>query len=121
MSPSRRRLRLTKSSRHASPTTDIAVRMVWAGIRREKGSAKKRKTPTLTKLIRKMIATIPDNLLGTRDRALLLLGYAGGFRRAELVGLHVSDLELADEGSLAYRPPYYRGIESREFGKKSRV
>jgi site-specific recombinase XerD len=30
-----------------------------------------------------------------RDRALLLLGFAGAFRRSELVGLDVADLEFA--------------------------
>ena len=37
-----------------------------------------------------MLAQLPDNLLGTRDRALLLLGFAGAFRRSELVGLDVT-------------------------------
>ncbi len=37
-----------------------------------------------------MLAQLPDSLLGTRDRPLLLLGFAGAFRRSELVGLDVA-------------------------------
>ena len=40
----------------------------------------------------------PDTLTGKRDRALLLLGFAGAFRRAELVALTVADLVFADDG-----------------------
>lgn len=37
--------------------------------------------------LRDMIATLPHDLRGLRDRALLLLGFAGGLRRSEIVGL----------------------------------
>jgi integrase len=39
----------------------------------------------------------PDTLRGARDRAVLLLGFAGAFRRSELVALNVSDLEETEE------------------------
>ena len=40
---------------------------------------------------------LDDGLIGIRDRALLLVGYAGGFRRSELAGLDVEDVtETAD-------------------------
>ena len=45
-----------------------------------------------------MVATLPDNLLGLRDRALLLIGFAGAFRRSELVSLDVEDVEECAEG-----------------------
>jgi site-specific recombinase XerC len=32
---------------------------------------------------------LPDTLIGVRDRALILVGFAGAFRRSELVGLDV--------------------------------
>ena len=56
------------------------------------------KTPTLTEAIRLMIRAIPDSLLGCRDRALLLVGFAGAFRRSELVSLDVEDLAFEREG-----------------------
>ena len=40
-----------------------------------------------------MIAELPQNLQGLRDRALLLAGFAGGFRRSELAALRVEDLQ----------------------------
>jgi integrase len=44
-----------------------------------------------------MLDACPDTLKGKRDRALLALGFAGAFRRSELVALNVTDLaEVAD-------------------------
>jgi site-specific recombinase XerD len=45
-----------------------------------------------------MLAGLPDTLLGCRDRALLLVGFAGAFRRSELVALHLEDIESSREG-----------------------
>ena len=41
---------------------------------------------------------IGDSLKDVRDRALLLIGFAGGFRRSELVGLDVADIEHVRQG-----------------------
>lgn len=81
-----------------SPNKHPQVRLVWAGIRREKGTAQAHMKPALTKHIRAMVSHLPDSLLGARDRALLLLEFAGAMRRSDLVGLDVTDLALADEG-----------------------
>lgn len=70
-----------------SPTKNEAVRSVLKGIRRTPGTAPAGKAPLLAADIREMVAGLPDSLLGCRDRALLLLGFAGAFRRSELVGL----------------------------------
>jgi integrase len=45
-----------------------------------------------------MIERLPLSLQGTRDRALLLVGFAGAFRRSELVGLDIADLEFGRDG-----------------------
>jgi site-specific recombinase XerD len=45
-----------------------------------------------------MVTQAPNNLKGLRDRALLLLGFAGAFRRSELVALDVADLQFCDGG-----------------------
>jgi integrase len=76
----------------------MEVRAVMAGIKRERGSAQTGKAPVLTDDIRLMVSTLQDNLIGVRDRALLLLGFAGAFRRSELVGLDVEDLVISREG-----------------------
>lgn len=81
-----------------TPTKHAAVKTVWAGIRRAEGTAQEGKAPVLTADIRAMVATLPDGLLGIRDRALLLLGFAGAFRRSELMGLNVEDVISSHEG-----------------------
>jgi site-specific recombinase XerD len=45
-----------------------------------------------------MALSVPEGLRGNRDRALLLLGFAGAFRRSELVALDVADLEETEDG-----------------------
>jgi site-specific recombinase XerD len=45
-----------------------------------------------------MALSAPDGLKGLRDRALLLFGFAGAFRRSELVALDVADLEETEDG-----------------------
>jgi integrase len=45
-----------------------------------------------------MLALCPDSMIGKRDRALLALGFAGAFRRSELVALQVEDLVETPDG-----------------------
>jgi integrase len=45
-----------------------------------------------------MVAATPDNIIGLRDRALLLVGFAAALRRSELVGLDVADLKQSKAG-----------------------
>lgn len=56
------------------------------------------KAPALTQDVLAMLSHVTGCLLGQRDRALLLVGFAGAFRRSELVVLEVEDLELTDDG-----------------------
>jgi site-specific recombinase XerD len=97
----RRLATITEAHRAAglvSPNKSAQVRLVWAGIRREKGVAQNHKKPVLTKHIREMVENLPDGPLGVRDRALILLGYAGAMRRSELVGLDIGDVSVSEEG-----------------------
>jgi integrase len=45
-----------------------------------------------------MINATDDGLIGLRDRALILLGFAGAFRRSELVGLDFEDCAFGKDG-----------------------
>jgi site-specific recombinase XerD len=83
---------------HETPTTAAPVRLVWAGIRRAKGIEQQGKAPAITAEIGRMVDTLDDRLIGTRDRALLLIGFAGAFRRSELVGLDVRDVHSGHDG-----------------------
>jgi integrase len=83
---------------HESPTGEAVVRRVWRGIRRAKGVAPSRKAPVLTADIRCIVAGLGEDLTARRDRALLLIGFAGALRRSELVALDVADIEENGEG-----------------------
>jgi integrase len=90
-----------KAAGHPSPTTDPGVRQVWRGIVRSHGRRPHEATPTGTDTVRQVLEHLDDSVCGRRDRALLLLAYAGAFRRSELVALDVADIEEVDEGLIA--------------------
>src|ERR671933_1751574 len=54
--------------------------------------------PAVVGDLKLMLEKVPSTRVGLRDRALLLLGFAGAFRRSELIGLDVADLEFARAG-----------------------
>jgi site-specific recombinase XerD len=82
----------------ANPVEDKLVRTLMAGIRRVKGTAQKGKEPLSAELLRKMFSRMPEDLRSARDRALLLVGFAGAFRRGELVRLRYEDICFRKEG-----------------------
>ena len=65
------------------------VAMVLAGIKRKHARPPVQKEAILPEDILAMVATLPFDLRGLRDRAILLLGYAGGLRRSEIVSFDV--------------------------------
>lgn len=84
---------------HQSPTQDMQVKTIWAGIRRAKSTAQRQVAPVVTEHLRAIVGALQlDTLAGLRDRALLLVGFIGAFRRSELVGLNVEDLTPTAEG-----------------------
>jgi integrase len=89
---------------YADPTKDPRVRDTVAGIRRTLRVEPERKKPLTIELVRELVATLPDDLHGRRDRALILFGLAGGLRRSELVGLDVEHLVREPEGIVAHLP-----------------
>ena len=87
-----------KAAGHPSPTTDEAVRLVHAGIRRTHGVAPRQVRPVVTEDLRHMVTTCRDDPGGMRDRALLLMGFAAALRRSELVALDAGDVEKTKDG-----------------------
>lgn len=87
-----------RAGRFPSPTEDAEVQAVWAGIRHEHGTAPGVADPISVPLLRTMIARLPTGARGTRDRALLLVGFAAALRRSELVALDVPDVDERHEG-----------------------
>ncbi len=86
-----------KLAGHDSPVT-APVHEVMKGIRRELGVAPRQKTPVLPPELRAMTGQVREGLRGLRDAALLVLGFAGAFRRSELVAINVEDLSFTTEG-----------------------
>jgi integrase len=79
---------------------NLAVGETLKGIRRMHGSAQMGKRPLLTADLRAMVEHLAGGPIATRDRALLLMGFAGGFRRSELAALRVEDVDETEEGLL---------------------
>jgi integrase len=75
-----------------------AVSSVWQGIRRTHGAAQNAKAPVLVEDLRRMVDNLRPGVIGTRDRALLLVGFAGAFRRSELVALNADDVQFTSDG-----------------------
>ena len=80
------------------PTNSEAVKATLRGIRRTARSVPARKAPATADRIVAMVNKADSDPKGVRDRALLLLGFAGAFRRSELVALNTEDLQFCDGG-----------------------
>lgn len=84
---------------HPNPCEAEVVRATLKGIERNFGSRHESKAPATRERIEAMVnACAPDTLEGLRTRAILLIGYAGAFRRSEIVALHMADLKWSNEG-----------------------
>mgnify|MGYP001261724592 CR=1 FL=1 len=72
------------------------------GIKRRKGTYQKAKKPILINDLKHIINVInkenEPEIKKLRNKALLLLGFSGGFRRNELVSLDYEDIEFVFEG-----------------------
>jgi len=83
-------------------TKHPVIRENLLGIKRLKGSNQKAKKPILINDLKQIIDVINKlnikEIRKTRDKALILIGFAGGFRRSELVALEIDDIEFVREG-----------------------
>jgi site-specific recombinase XerD len=88
-----------RGARVAVPTDAIEVVETVRGLRRDWGKPPARKAPALDEDVQHMVDTIDlRTLQGLRDRAVLLVGFAGGLRRSELVAIDVEDFTVRPEG-----------------------
>ena len=91
------------ASKHATekletPTNHPLVKKLLRRYSRSRGTAEKKKDALTIERLPAILMAMPDDLPALRDRALLLLGYAGAFRRSELVALDVADLRFTSAG-----------------------
>lgn len=87
-----------RASGYPSQTGHPAIKELLRGMSRKLGTPPRPVEALLSEDIRRMIHALPDTLISARDRALILIGFAGAFRRSELVGLDVEDVSYRDEG-----------------------
>lgn len=85
--------RFTQAHR-ASPAQHPTVRATLRGLSRLMNTAPRRVKALREEDVRAMIARCPDSVIGTRDAALLALGFAAALRRSELCALRVDDVTL---------------------------
>jgi hypothetical protein len=93
---SRRRLRHADRRREGQGSA--------SGIRRTIGAAPIRKKPATSDLVLGMVGGKGRSLRELRDRAILLLGFAGAFRRSELVALNVEEQRDSARGQMQKLP-----------------
>lgn len=91
------------SQGYVSPVDSELVRATLRGIRRIHGSAQRQVTPAIKEDILAMVGSL-TGIKGIRDRALLLIGFSGAFRRSELVSLTVENVEFAKQGLVINLP-----------------
>ncbi len=85
---------------HETPTRSATVRLIMQGIRRTHAPAQgvRKVMPAVTSVIARIVEPLTGSLIDVRDRALLLIGFAGAFRRSELAELRLADLTETEDG-----------------------
>ncbi len=102
--------RMHRAASVPNPVEHAMVRRVWRGMQRRLGTAPQKKTALRSAQLKVLLDAIDVDapgragLAAARDRALLLVGFAGAFRRAELAGIDVADLTW-EAGGLVIRLP----------------
>jgi len=93
---------LHKTKGHYIDTKHPIIMENLMGIKRTNGSNQKGKKPLLINDLKKLINAIDQSnekdKRKIRDKALILIGFSGGFRRSELVDIQYEDLEFVSEG-----------------------
>ena len=90
-----------KLSGHYIDTKHPMITENLMGIKRAKGSYQKAKKPILINELKSIINVIDEDQNEKRkakNRALILIGFAGGFRRSELVAILFEDIDFVPEG-----------------------
>jgi integrase len=88
-----------------TPTDDRQLKTLLEGISREKGVRQKQAPAFTLAYFKRVLQSIDtERLDGVRDRALLLLGLAGAFRRDELASLDLAHLRFDEDGLVVELP-----------------
>jgi integrase len=85
-----------------NPCKSILVRSTMNGIKRLRGVAQKQAKALVKEDLFAVLDAMGSTIKDARDRALLLIGFAGAFRRSELIGLDISDVERVRQGVILH-------------------
>lgn len=80
------------------------IRETLSGIGRTHGKPVRPAAALTSVEIRRLIGTCAEDLRGLRDRALFLVGFAGAFRRSELVGIDYRHLRFEPDAVVIHLP-----------------
>jgi site-specific recombinase XerC len=81
-----------------NPTHDDLIRITLRGIRRTCGRPQQRAAALTAEHLIAIVSSLGNSIRDVRDRALLLVGFAGAFRRSELVALDYESIEHCPSG-----------------------
>lgn len=94
---------LHKTSNNISPTDHPLVEMTMQGMARVKQEPPKQAKAMLATTVKALMDACSGDL-AVRDRALILTGFFGGFRRGELAAIRRDHIEFSDMGMAIYLP-----------------
>lgn len=89
---------------HDNPARHELVRMTMRGIARQHGKPQRQVAPILKEDLVVMLSQAPNGLKGTRDKALLILGFCAALRRSELCRVQIEDLSFNAQGIVLCLP-----------------
>jgi len=87
-----------------NPVPTELVRLTMRGIAKRHGKPQRKMKPLVKEDILRLLVCMNADLRGLRNQALLLIAFAGGFRRSEVVTLRVEDLAFQREGVVITLP-----------------
>ena len=85
-------------ARYPLDKNDTTIRDAMKGIKNMIGTSQVRKSPVLTEDLKQMVSVYDESLIGKRNRAILLIGFGGAFRRSEIVSLRMEDFHFNKNG-----------------------
>jgi site-specific recombinase XerD len=80
------------------PTKGELIRLTFRGIRRRYGKPQRRVAPLRIEHLSAIISLVSDSTRDIRDRALLLVGFAGAFRRSEIAAIQCDSIMRTEQG-----------------------
>ncbi|CCH03574.1 Integrase/recombinase xerD-like protein (plasmid) [Fibrella aestuarina BUZ 2] len=103
-----------RGRKHPDPGNDEAVRLVLEGIKRSIGTEPDQAPAFDIEKLKECTRTIAPTPTGLRDKAMLLVCFAGAFRRSELVALDIDGVKFTREGAILS----YQGSKTNQYGRR---